>query len=209
MQVNFDNNKNISYDATGREVVEEKNSTNSVFANDLDEAQKSSEQKNSKENEDKEEELTAKEKQEVTDKLLEDIMSLFKTGLTVEEMEMLRELLDAIKRKIAEAKSSNDSDEIKQIESMITRLELLVMKLQKRTKGEAVLDMEDSHVNNISKENRKDDKKSVSLDILGFEKRIEKAQKNIDDLSKTINETQVNELKKNHEELELLQALKQ
>lgn len=209
MQVNFDNNKNISYDATGREVVEEKNSTNSVFANDLDEAQKSSEQKNSKENEDKEKELTTKEKQEVTDKLLEDIMSLFKTGLTVEEMEMLRELLDAIKKKIAEAKSSNDSDEIKQIESMITRLELMIMKLQKRTKGEAVLDMEDSHVNNISKENRKDDKKGVSLDILGFEKRIEKAQNNIDELNKTINETQVNELRKNHEELELLQALKQ
>ena len=209
MQVNFDNNKNISYDAAGREVIEEKNTTNSVFANDLEEVQKSSEQKNTKENEDKEEELTTKEKQEVTDKLLEDIMSLFKTGLTVEEMEMLQELLDAIKKKITEAKSSNDSDEIKQIESMITRLELMIMKLQNRTKGEAVLDMEDSHVNNISKENRKDDKKGVSLDILGFEKRIEKAQENIDELNKTINETQVNELKKNHEELELLQALKQ
>lgn len=209
MQINFDNNKNISYDATGREVVEEKNSTNSVFANDLDEAQKSSEQKNSKENEDKEEELTAKEKQEITDKLVEDIMSLFKTGLTVEELEMIQKLLDEIKKKISEEKLPLNSNDIKEIDSLLRKLELMIMQLQKRAKGEAVIDMEDSPTNDISKENKSSSNKSISLDVVGLQKRIEKAQNNIDDLSKTINETQVNELKKNHEELELLQALKQ
>lgn len=207
MQVNFDNNKNISYDSTGKEVVEEKNSTNSAFANDLDEAQKSGEQKNTKEKED--DELSKKEKQEITDNLVKDIMSLFKTGLTVEELEMIQKLLDAIKKKVSESKPPLSSDEIKEIDSMLTRLELMIKELQKRAKGEAVIDMEDSHVNNISKENKSDTSKSVSLDILGFQKRIEKAQSNIDELSKTINETQVNELRKNHEELELLQALKQ
>jgi len=209
LQINFDNNKNISYDATGREVVEEKNSTNSVFANDLDEAQKSSEQKNSKENEDKEEELTAKEKQEITDKLVEDIMSLFKTGLTVEELEMIQKLLDEIKKKISEEKLPLNSNDIKEIDSLLRKLELMIMQLQKRAKGEAVIDMEDSPTNDISKENKSSSNKSISLDVVGLQKRIEKAQNNIDDLSKTINETQVNELKKNHEELELLQALKQ
>ncbi|MGA1931384.1 hypothetical protein ACH5BF_01480 [Arcobacter sp. YIC-464] len=206
MQINFDNNKNISYDSTGREVVEEKNPTNSVFANDLDEAQKSSEQKNSNEDDNQ---LSKKEKQEITDNLVKDVMSLFKTGLTVEELEMIQKLLDAIKKKVSESKPPLSSDEIKEIDSMITRLELMIKELQKRAKGEAVIDMEDSHVNNISKENKSDTRKSVSLDILGFQKRIEKAQSNIDELSKTINETQVNELRKNHEELELLQALKQ
>ena len=207
MQVNFDNNKNISYDSAGREIVEEKNSTNSAFANDLDEAQKSNEQ-NSK-NEEKEKELTTKEKQEVTDKLLEDIMSLFKTGLTVEELEMIQKLLDEIKKKISEEKLPLNSNDIKEIDSLLTKLELMIMELQKRAKGEAVIDMEDSPTNDISKENKSSSNKSISLDVAGFQKRIEKAQNNIDNLAKTISETQVDELRKNHEELELLQALKQ
>lgn len=204
MQVNFENSKNISYNAAGREVVEEKNTTNSAFANDLNEAQKSNEDK-----EEKEEELTQKEKQEIADKLLKDIMSLFKTGLTVEELEMVQELLNEIRSAITEAKPPLSSDENKHLDSMITKLELMIMELQKRAKGEVVIDMEDSHVNNISKESKQNDKQGISSEIAEFQKRIDKVQNSLDELKKAINNSDMDRVNKNHEELELLQALKQ
>ncbi len=204
MQVNFENSKNISYNAAGREVVEEKNTTNSAFANDLNEAQKSNEDK-----EEKEEELTQKEKQEIADKLLKDIMSLFKTGLTVEELEMVQELLNEIRSAITEAKPPLSSDENKHLDSMITKLELMIMELQKKAKGEVVIDMEDSHVNNISKESKQNDKQGISSEIAEFQKRIDKVQNSLDELKKTINNSDMDRVNKNHEELELLQALMQ
>ncbi|MFK2821843.1 hypothetical protein ACH5BK_02550 [Arcobacter sp. YIC-80] len=201
MEVSFDKTKTISYNAAGQEVVEEKNPTNSTFAKDLEKTKNTSEITNEYNEEKKEE--------DIADKLLKDIMSLFKTGLTVEELEMIQKLLEEIKKKVSESKPPLSSDEIKEIDSMMEKLERMIKELQKRAKGEAVIDMENSHVNNISKEDKSDTSKSISLDIAGFQKRIQKAQNDIDELNKTINEAQVNELRKNHEELELLQALKQ
>ncbi|MGA1939003.1 hypothetical protein [Arcobacter sp. YIC-310] len=198
MEVSFDKTKTISYNAAGQEVVEEKNPTNSTFAKDLEKTKNTSEITNEE-----------KKEEDIADKLLKDIMSLFKTGLTVEELEMIQKLLEEIKKKVSESKPPLSSDEIKEIDSMMEKLERMIKELQKRAKGEAVIDMENSHVNNISKEDKSDTSKSISLDIAGFQKRIQKAQNDIDELNKTINEAQVNELRKNHEELELLQALKQ
>ncbi|MGP2655909.1 hypothetical protein ACOJTA_02610 [Malaciobacter sp. WC5094] len=198
MEVSFDKTKTISYNAAGQEVVEEKNPTNSTFAKDLENTKNTSEITNEE-----------KKEEDIADKLLKDIMSLFKTGLTVEELEMIQKLLEEIKKKVSESKPPLSSDEIKEIDSMMEKLERMIKELQKRAKGEAVIDMENSHVNNISKEDKSDTSKSISLDIAGFQKRIQKAQNDIDELNKTINEAQVNELRKNHEELELLQALKQ
>ena len=206
MEVNYNNTQKITYNAAGYEVVEDKNSTNSAFANDFDEAQKASNNKSNsifaegtdeareanKEEEKVSETKTDAEIREETKKLLEDINSLFKTGLTVEELEKLKELLKAIKDAIKEAKENNTSTS--DIETMIDDLEKAMMLLQKRIGGEAVI--------KADKENNPND------DMLGFESRIEGIEKSLKDLEQGNQDKGISSASTN-EELELLNKLKQ
>ena len=80
MEVNSNSNQQVTYDANGNKRVQEKTTSNSTFANDLNKAQKESDS--------------------VTTRLVEDINSLFKTGLTVDEFERMQELLEEIKKKV-------------------------------------------------------------------------------------------------------------
>lgn len=206
MEVNYNNTQKITYNAAGYEVVEDKNSTNSAFANDFDEAQKASNNKSNsifaegtdeareanKEEEKVSETKTDAEIREETKKLLEDINSLFKTGLTVEELEKLKELLKAIKDAIKEAKENNTSTS--DIETMIDDLEKAMMLLQKRIGGEAVI--------KADKENNPND------DMLGFASRIEGIEKSLKDLEQGNQDKGISSASTN-EELELLNKLKQ
>lgn len=187
MEVNFNNTQKVTYYAAGYEVVEDKNSTNSAFANDFDEAREAN-----KEEEKVSETKTDAEIREETKKLLEDINSLFKTGLTVEELEKLKELLKAIKEAIKEAKENNSSTS--DIETMIDDLEKAMMLLQKRIGGETVI--------KADKENNPND------DMLGFASRIEAIEKSLKDLEQGNQDKGISSASTN-EELELLNKLKQ
>lgn len=180
----------------------------SVFSNVLNEVEKSNKQISS--NKDEYTELSRKQKQEITDNLVKDVISLFKTGLTVEELDMIQKLLDSIKNKIAESKPPLNADETNELNSIITRLELMIEELQKRAKFGAIGNMEKFDTNDFHNKNNLDTNKSLSLDIFEkFNNRIENAQNSIDELNKRITRGQINEVKNsNHEELELLQALK-
>lgn len=204
--MNYNNTQKITYNAAGYEVVEEKNTVNSAFANDYDEAKKASNEKSNsifadstddaREANKKEEKIsetqTDAEIREETKKLLEDINSLFKTGLTVEELEKLKELLKAIKDAIKDAEKNNSSTS--DIEMMISDMEKAMMLLQKRIGGEAVI--------KADKENNPND------DMLGFASRIEGIEKSLKDLEQGNQDKGISSTSTS-EELELLNRLKQ
>ncbi len=204
--MNYNNTQKITYNAAGYEVVEDKNTVNSAFANDYDEAKKASNEKSNsifadstddaREANKKEEKIsetqTDAEIREETKKLLEDINSLFKTGLTVEELEKLKELLKAIKDAIKDAEKNNSSTS--DIEMMISDMEKAMMLLQKRIGGEAVI--------KADKENNPND------DMLGFASRIEGIEKSLKDLEQGNQDKGISSTSTS-EELELLNRLKQ
>ncbi|WP_164091286.1 hypothetical protein [Poseidonibacter lekithochrous] len=204
--MNYNNTQKITYNAAGYEVVEEKNTVNSAFANDYDEAKKASNEKSNsifadstddaREANKKEEKIsetqTDAEIREETKKLLEDINSLFKTGLTVEELEKLKELLKAIKDAIKDSEKNNSSTS--DIETMISDMEKAMMLLQKRIGGEAVI--------KADKENNPND------DMLGFASRIEGIEKSLKDLEQGNQDKGISSTSTS-EELELLNRLKQ
>lgn len=207
MEINFSNNQNITYDATGNERVEEKTNTSSSFSNDLDEAREASKQEEQTASKaQKEEELSVKEAQEKTSKLVDDIMSLFRTGLTVEEFKEMQRLLDEIKKKVDELEPPLSTKQLEEIDEMFKKLERMILEFQKKIKGEAIVEIEDSasNIKNKTTEESKDSDKN-SVDIAGFLKRIEKAQEAIDDLK----QNKIASAGKTTEELELLQKLKQ
>lgn len=127
-------------------------------------------------------ELTKAEKQESREKLLADIDSLLRTGLTVSELERLKEMLAEIRK--LESKKSNDADAIKELNEMLDKLEKAIADLQKR-------------LHTITTEHEKDDKKiekeqnsqnskeasSSSESKTPIEKRIEKVEAMVNDLT--------------------------
>ena len=101
----------------------QKNS-NSSFADSLNQSNEEHKQIQNKEN---------------TQSLLNDLLSMIKTGLTVSEMEMLQELLAKL-NKLKDEESSNASDQ--ELKAMLSALEAAVLEIKKRLSGEAVLNQE-------------------------------------------------------------------
>ena len=106
--------------------------------------------------------------------LFEDIKSVAKTGMTVEELEQLEKLLEQIQ---AELKKGNYDKE--KVEDMMSYLEKQIMKFKKEIAGEAITEADDLEKGKGAK---------TSIDALDFEARIEKAQKDIKKLKDDIKE---------------------
>ena len=106
--------------------------------------------------------------------LFEDIKSVAKTGMTVEELEQLEKLLEQIQ---AELKKGNYDKE--KVEDMMSYLEKQIMKFKKEVAGEAITEADDLEKGKGAK---------TSIDALDFEARIEKAQKDIKKLKDDIKE---------------------
>ena len=93
--------------------------------------------KENKENKKIEEETL--EVKRTAEELVNDIMSLFKTGLTVGEVEALQELLRDLKEKIKEGNYSE-----KEIEKMLSGIEKSIQALQKSISGVVIIEAEDN-----------------------------------------------------------------
>ena len=93
--------------------------------------------KENKENKKIEEETI--EVKRTAEELVNDIMSLFKTGLTVGEVEALQELLRDLKEKIKEGNYSE-----KEIEKMLSGIEKSIQALQKSISGVVIIEAEDN-----------------------------------------------------------------
>ena len=131
-----------------------------------------------------------------TEKLVADLLSIIRTGLTESELEYLQELLAQIKQLIKdEIKNKRGTSAEEEIEEKLKELETAIMKLQKRLTGEAVIATEDGKT--IKKF------ESTTPIMQDFELRIDVAQKavqklnegklNRDDSSDTDDVSKVNE----------------
>lgn len=182
MQISNNTSNTEEYGFSTSNKKETSNETNS-FQKDLDKVNT-------------EKEPTEAEKKEATDKLVEDIMSLFKTGLTVEEFEKLQELIRQLKDKLKEEGATEDMDDI------ISQIENAIAALQKRITGQAVI--------KADKDIQGNDKSldGASQETLALNTRLENARE-------ALNELVLGNVKKGvtsvntQEELELLYRLTQ
>ena len=127
-------------------------------------------------------------------KMLEDLLSLIRTGLTVSELETVQKML----REINEKRKSGDITE-EELKEMMQELEKAVMSLKKRVTGEAILEASEKGTTKQSDE--------ISKDIKGFEERLNNITKAINKLSQS-NIEKLIPTTYNHDELKLLQELK-
>ena len=114
-------------------------------------------------------------------KLIEDIKSVMKTGLTVEELERLEELIQKLKTKVKES-SGNDPEENKAINQSITELEQAIMAIKKRISGEAVIDAGKDDKNPSKNKEMTNKDGETKTDSLGFMERLNNLSKEIEKL---------------------------
>lgn len=126
------------------------------------------------------------------EKLVKDIDSVMRTGMTPEELEQLEKLLERIK----EAMDEKYPDE-KNIKAMLDELEKEIARFKKEITGEAVIEAEDLDKPSQTQNN------STSLNI---ETRVENATKEIEKLKEFIGAKQPTQL---YSQSELLQEIKQ
>lgn len=100
------------------------------------------------------------------EKLVKDIKSVIKTGLTEEELEALEKLLEEIKKEMAEKYPDKKS-----IKEMLDELEKAIAKIKKEVSGEAIVEADDAQKNS-----------DVTTSASSIEARIEQAQKDIEKL---------------------------
>ncbi len=93
-------------------------------------------------NQSKEEQLRIEEQENVK-KLVEDLISMVKTGLTVSELEMLQELL--AKLNTLKAKSDSDPKAEKELKAILSTLEAAVLAIKKRLSGEAIINQDEKN----------------------------------------------------------------
>ena len=82
------------------------------------------------------EEQSKIQSQENTQKLVDDLLSMIRTGLTVSELEMLQELLAQLNKLKGK---SDDSDNDQELKAMLSTLEAAVLAIKKRLSGEAII----------------------------------------------------------------------
>ncbi len=123
------------------------------------------------------ESLTEGDPLEKLRELVADIVSMFKTGYTVSELEYIEQLLEEI-RKLLRERNSGDSDiSDKEINEQIKAIEKALLALEKRLNGEAVIEMDDE--TNVSSS---DDKNSNLSSGPNFEARLDMIQKRVDEM---------------------------
>lgn len=168
------------------------NNNSSKTKNENETSNNTSFEKNMNETQNKEDTVEVKQS---TQELIDDIMSLFRTGMTVSELEKLQELLKEIKDKI---KNEDLSEE--EIEKMLSEVEKQILAFKKSITGVAIKEAEQTL-------SASDNSKNLDKNTLSIEQRIEDASASINEL-KNGNVKKTNPLS-NHDELELLQMIKE
>lgn len=149
---------------------------------------------NKEEKDSKEEEVV--EVKRTLDELVADIISLMKTGLTVDERERLQELLIELKDEIKEGNYSKE-----EIESMISNVEREIAALQKRISGQVIIDKKSDELNQNESES------SLDGESLSFIERIESALETLSELNS--GETKKKTMQGSVNESELLEMIKE
>ncbi len=127
-------------------------------------------------------------------KMVDDLLSLIKTGLTVSELETIQRMLTEINEK---RKTGEITEE--ELKEMMQELEKAIMALKKKIIGEAILEASDGVTTKQSND--------MSKNIKGFEQRLNNITKAINELRQG-NTTQFISKTYTNEELRLLQEIK-
>ncbi|RXJ88978.1 hypothetical protein CRV01_10170 [Arcobacter sp. CECT 8983] len=149
----------------------------------------------------KEEDTKPLEIEKSTEELVEDIISLLKTGFTKDELEAIEKLKEEILAKIKEEKENGTGD-LKTIEKLLAKLEKMIDELKRSVNGVIIKDADEIKE---KQDNMSDDKELSST--------LKEAISKLEELSTEIKElTKLKKDNKQHlntqEELLLMQELK-
>lgn len=144
---------------------------------------------------------SVKEEEKSLRELVEDIISLLKTGFTKDELEAIEKLKEQILNEI-DKKRENGSVDNKEIERLINELEKMVNEFKKSRNGLVIKDADE-----IKKENKEEGSDSaISLDLQNIKEKLDELTEEIKELKK-LKKTDNKHLN-TQEELLLLQELK-
>ena len=107
--------------------------------------------------------------------LVEDIVSVLKTGYTVSELEYIEQLLEEIRKLLREKNSGNSDISDEDINQQIKAIEKALLQLEKRLNGEAVIEVGDD-------ESTLSDAGSATASGMDFESKLDAIQQRIDDM---------------------------
>ncbi|MGB0990395.1 hypothetical protein CRV03_00925 [Arcobacter sp. F155] len=119
-----------NYYFTNNESKKETSTENSIFKDELSNTQS------------KEEEIKPLKVEKSTRELVEDIISLLKTGFTKDELEMIEKLKEAILEKIKE-EQENGTGDVKAIENLLDELEKMIAEFKKSVNGSDIKDADE------------------------------------------------------------------
>lgn len=172
----------------------ETNSSENQFAKELSSAQNS----NTTDNEKVETQRSDRE-------LVEDIISLMKTGFTKEELEAIEDLKEAILAKINDEEKSGTENGVNEIKNLLAELEKMIQALKKSVLGVVI---EEADENNNMKSSEGTNKEiDNSLNTLNeLKAKLSDLSSQMQDLEKLQKETR--KPTNNQEELFLMQKLK-
>ena len=123
-----------NYYFTNNESKKETSTENSIFEDELSNTQS------------KEAEIKPLEVKKSTRELVEDIISLLKTGFTKDELEMIEKLKEAILEKIKE-EQENGTGDVRAIENLIDELEKMISEFKKSVNGTDIKDADEIREN--------------------------------------------------------------
>ena len=137
--------------------------------------------------------------------LVEDIISLMKTGFTVEELEAIEDLKEAILAKINDEEKSSTENGVNEIKNLLAELEKMIQALKKSVLGVVIEEADEN--NNMKSSEGTNQEINSSLNTLNeLKAKLSDLSSQMQDLEKLQKETR--KPTNNQEELFLMQKLK-
>ena len=128
-------------------------------------------------------------KEDQRDKLIEDLLSVLRTGFTKSELELLQEYLRQIKQLKENQEENGLSD--KEINDLVSALELAIFKLKSKNSGIAIIKSDDKN-------------KKQTNEIMDFDQRLEDIQESLNDMKNAKEKLKKFTTSSSSEQLELL-----
>lgn len=107
--------------------------------------------------------------------LVEDIVSVLKTGYTVSELEYIEQLLEEIRKLLREKNNGNSDISDEEINKQIKAIEKALLQLEKRLNGQAVIEVTEEEASNS-------DSSSATANGMNFESKLDAIQQRIDNM---------------------------
>lgn len=134
-------------------------------------------------------------KVDITQELIDDLMSMMETGLTKTEIEALEKLITQIKNKIEDSKEEKVAEE--KIEELLKELENKIKEIKQRVTGDDTVE--------VNKESKNIDKEGLSIKMQKFKSMVQSLEKTLEKVQEEANKATA--FTSSHEELTLRKKL--